>query len=526
MYTPSEFVINQEQLGNFLGPVQGALGGLPVAEQLQDYFLVFQQAGGTGPEIIDETAYFITYMVDSKGNVAKPLDDYPSQNNLIQNFGVGSNVIVRNDAATSFNSQLGGIHQVSAIGRQQPILYTQKGFDTGSHVTKIIFLSSDGVGLNAESEVPYFLGGMLAPDQITTDNSVAFPGGDISMTNYDEVEVPTPDATAAVFSATAGTYTFDSSATPSLSLQSLTFQVDGTLRNYADYAINVTVKIKREGTTPGQYFTVEEKTYSVPGVSSTGPNAEDSAGVPYSPLNIGSDPLIYTIPSPPFQDKKYIVTVGTTYWSQEIFQISSLSFRAISQNPAPTTPVDTGGTSIGFSTGSSYQDFTSSASTENLCTWLTASSFVSQGWGYTQDSSNVLQNQESNLAGVPFNLSPIETPFLPKVGDRIRFEYNKATDYFIYDVITPNLDPQNRLKLKINQVVPPAVERENYIIHRTNIADPTYIILNVNKNDSIQDTQNFNGLILPEFPTDELKNNLDQITIDLKERGIITDNEA
>ena len=58
--------IEQEQLNNFLGPVNGALGGLSVAEKNQSYFIIFQQAGGTGPEIIDETAYFITYLVDEK----------------------------------------------------------------------------------------------------------------------------------------------------------------------------------------------------------------------------------------------------------------------------------------------------------------------------------------------------------------------------------------------------------------------------------------------------------------------------
>ena len=38
-------------------------------------------------------------------------------------------------------------------------------------------------------------------------------------------------------------------------------------------------------------------------------------------------------------------------------------------------------------------------------------------------------------------------------------------------------------------------------------------------------TQNFNGVILPEYPTKKLKDNLDNIIIDLKSRGIITDNE-
>ena len=95
--------IEQEQLNNFLGPVNGALGGLPVAEKNQSYFVVFIGAGGTGPEIIDETAYFITYLVDENGNVSKPSEDYASLYNLVQNFEVGKNVIVRNDAASAVN---------------------------------------------------------------------------------------------------------------------------------------------------------------------------------------------------------------------------------------------------------------------------------------------------------------------------------------------------------------------------------------------------------------------------------------
>ena len=68
--------IQQQQLNNFLGPVNGALGGLPVAERNQSYFIVFQQAGGTGPEIIDQTAFFITYLVDENGNISKPSEDF------------------------------------------------------------------------------------------------------------------------------------------------------------------------------------------------------------------------------------------------------------------------------------------------------------------------------------------------------------------------------------------------------------------------------------------------------------------
>ena len=51
-------------------------------------------------------------------------------------------------------------------------------------------------------------------------------------------------------------------------------------------------------------------------------------------------------------------------------------------------------------------------------------------------------------------------------------------------------------------------------------------ILNVDKDETVDDFQSFSGLILPKYPTRELIDNLDNILINLKERGIITDNES
>ena len=133
--------IEQEQLNNFLGPVNGALGGLSVAERNQSYFIVFQQAGGTGPEIIDETAYFITYLVDENGNVSKPSEDYNSLINLTQNFEVGKNAIVRNDAATAINGQLIGRKKITGIGKQEPIIYSQTGSSEGAYIIPLNFNS-------------------------------------------------------------------------------------------------------------------------------------------------------------------------------------------------------------------------------------------------------------------------------------------------------------------------------------------------------------------------------------------------
>ena len=525
------FTVEQEQRNHFLGPVRGALGGLPVAEQMQDYFLVYQQAGGTGPEIIDETAFFITYLVGSDGEISKPVDGYTSQDNLLQNFAIGSTVLVRNDASTALNSQLAGKHKVTAVGRQAPILYTQQGFLTSSFSETIQFLGPQGTGVRSPGTSPYAQFTLLNPAE-ATEFTTQINSTPTSLTDYD-AEGPIPDQTPNVIATvddSAGTYTFAPSPGTIYdlgNLESLTFQLEGVFHNYRQDSIGIDVEIVVDG------VVVASKVYTAAGVGGSdgfipsipGPNGN------YNVLNTGNDPLIFTFvqtgavftaPGASNQITAGMVIsaqVSTTllYNSTEgtggaVF-MPSFTFRANSQSPSATTPVDGTQNVVTWATGSGVQTTT--------FTWLTGSSFISNGYGLTQNSTPITDDAVEN-----FNLSPIETPFLPRVGDRIRFEYNKATDYFIYEVIPPNLDPQNRVKFRINSPVPNRVERGNFIIHRTNPADPAYIILDINKNNLVADTQNFNGLILPEYPTQRLKDNLDRITVDLKERGIITDNEA
>ena len=107
----------------------GILGGLPVAERNQEYFIVFSGVGGTGPEIIGQTAYFIDYLVDSEGNVFKPSENTSALTNLIQNFPINKPVNVVVDNASTANATMAGQHTLTAIGVQQPILYTQTDRD-------------------------------------------------------------------------------------------------------------------------------------------------------------------------------------------------------------------------------------------------------------------------------------------------------------------------------------------------------------------------------------------------------------
>lgn len=462
--------IQQQQLNNFLGPVKGALGGLPVAERNQEYFIVFQQAGGTGPEIIDQTACFITYLVDSKGNISKPSEDSSALYNLLQNFEIGKNVILRNDASTTDNSPISGKQQITAIGRQQPILYNQTGSAVSSSVDEIFFINGVDPSL-PESGILDFRGAMV---------DSAYGSVPTSFTTVDNYTVITlePNSSAANFNTANGTYIVTSNNTGSL--QSINFHIVAFFTNNGPTNKNAYVKLLRDGTEVAQGFS-----------SILAGGGNDSVDFYYleNSNNMGGDP-VYTL-----QIKA----------DNAFMELDSIYFNAAQQNPNPGSQ-SSPATQLPF--------WERGLSSDNL--WLTASGYLSANYG-----NNPLPIQEC----LDFNFSPIKLPFLVQSGDRIRFGYNPLNDYYIYSVITPENDLDGRLKIKLNQYVPTPVYLNNFVLHRVNESDPAYIILNVAKDDLVGNTQNFNGVILPEYPTQELKNNLDNIIVNLKERGIITDNE-
>ena len=474
----------------------GVLGGLPVAEQTQDYFITFQQAGGTGPEIIGETAYFITYLVQSDGTLSKPAEGGDALLNLQQNFPIGKNVNVRVNQGTALNNKLGGEQTVTAIGRQQPILFTQTGFASSSFVTSSTNFKFKGdstpPGVSTPILIQDFRGSMLKTTDTTLSSGV--------IGSYDNIVI-TPSSSAATFNTVNGTYTL----IPDSQLDSINFQINIDLKNtlqgidFDDFrTAQFIFEVKNNGS---DYQTLAVSNIDLP----SSPENISISNIPFETLTISyqatGNTLINNGSNPEFRVRSLttdnFITVGT------------VKFRATSQNPAPGTNTEAPAEQM-WVTGSGLVG----------SQWLTASAALSLNYGLTQDYNSMEPLLETN-----FNISPIQVPFKLRVGDRIRFEYDKAKDFYIYDIIPPNCDNDGLLKIKINQYLPNNTILNNFIIHRTDINDPLYIILNVDKDETVGDTQNFSGLILPQYPTKELINNLDNILVDLKERGIVIDNE-
>jgi len=123
-----------------------------IVEQNQTYFAYFDGVGGTGPEYIDGTSYFIKYLIDTEGNVVNPepftVVDSPQAvglYNLVDNFEVGKNAIVKLIEPDPTIDEipnaeiLQGAHRIAHVGRIVPILVSETGENKQDYITTMSF---------------------------------------------------------------------------------------------------------------------------------------------------------------------------------------------------------------------------------------------------------------------------------------------------------------------------------------------------------------------------------------------------
>lgn len=115
-----------------------------------------------------------------------------------------------------------------------------------------------------------------------------------------------------------------------------------------------------------------------------------------------------------------------------------------------------------------------------------------------------------------FGFNPIRLPFIPLVGDFIRFEYSKSK---VFQIIGIN-SLGGVLKLKLDGIIPISTILDNFVIYRI-IEDGQYIILDVKKNDEAGVNQAFSGLITAQYVSENLGARSDELIFDLKQAGII-----
>jgi len=491
----------------------GSTPNQAVTEQNQTYFAYFDGVGGTGPEIINHTAYFIKYLIDTEGNVTNPEPDVVPNRpqaialyNLVNNFEIGKKAVIKlieSDPLLTENpndNALVGLHPITHVGRLVTIATTSTGTSSIDYVTTMSF------GNETILIPPGTVSNITAQFQNTFNIESVF--------NLNWVDLP--------YATTFLTYSGFSWSNNITSFTPNSSSIETNTRLKAKASIFVTGP-------PAQSLT-DADGYEIGGDGST------SNGIKLRILqngNVIGESFDYQFFSSDSSGYIEVTTDFFNYDETDIFKVqyivanSSLPLKihgsGFSANESKLLFIQeyspgnvVGGyeliTDVNAAELESGQYF-NTANTNDLSVLLLNTSLTSM-W-----NQNLIQVLDS--ASIEAGYSQPQIPFGQiQPGDYIRFQYNEnfvhriiavtEVNGFASFLITPSLNPNGGFN---NQYI----DINHFVIYRI-INDGTCVILKVPK--PIQGNS-FSGIIQPEFVSQELVNNYDKIITDLTEREII-----
>jgi hypothetical protein len=440
--------------------IQGSFGGLPVAERNSTYIAYFQGIGGTGPEIIDQSAYFISYLIDEQGNIFNPLSEPSALNNLYQNFEVGKNTITSLELPTTNNSQLNGEYKITGVGTIEPILITETGSAPPDYLNSIDF--KFGTLANAGNYI--FSRVKASNSSMDMDyKNIVFGNILINNNNFDQ-----------------NTYI------------SYSFDIPGdTVTGGTRVNFKTTIKCSNPILgADGSGFTVQIYNMGTLEVLATSDSyAPDDGTVINTSIETGMKN---------FNDNDRIaVRFKVDNFLADISVLSGSTF-SLTQEYSPTVK-----------TASS--DYWEIGDYNANPTIITASTDLSglYNLGYRQTSSAEISD---------FGFNPINANFDNlKSGDKIRFEYNEGKKFNISEVL-PGEGPGGRLCLKLDGQVPTGSELNHFILYRLK-KDGKYVILDIGKNSGGTP----GGILRPKYLPKSFEDNYDNILGILRDKGILKD---
>jgi hypothetical protein len=518
----------------------GTIPNQPVAEQNQTYFAYWNGIGGTGPEYIDGTAYFIKYLIDIKGNVTNPeastVVDSPEAialYNLKNNFEPGKRAIVKTlepDPTSNIVSDaasLQGIHKIAHVGKIVPILVTETGENIQDYVTTMSFSQpitpSPPILFNIPNVNAQFQASFGNSNTVTTNNYTDLSYA-TTLTQYTNTNIWTNSSPE---------YIIDSS-----SIQTGTrIKIEAKIFVSSSYIF-----------TPGVNGDPDVNTYyggdfKLRILKNNNVITEGDSKYFNKGQTIGPDYISYI--NVGFGDDYYILTSDwIDYSADDEFKIQYQSINDNNSLPLQILGAGSGKSESRIRIIQEYQPGVSgSSSTEPL--QIDGINVVYSGNGYFEANnvynidnkgystltcnealSNIFQTnliQNLDPASKIFTFSDIKIPFSDiKPGDFIRFEYNKNQTYIItqigYNGGTENVELTVIPSLStISGFQTQTININHFEIYRV-LNDGLYITLDVPKDTT---GNAYTGLLLPEFISKELLNKLEILIQDLTAREII-----
>lgn len=517
----------------------------PVAEQNQTYFAYFDGVGGTGPEYIDGTAYFIKYLIDTEGNVVNPepftVVDSPQAvglYNLTDNFEVGKNATIKLIETNPLYDEipnaeiLQGTHRIAHVGRIVPILVSETGENKQDYITTMSF------------------GSLTSPISSTT--------------NPDLPNIATVGSITARFEPSYDLAFFNSGEMSDFSFASTILNSNNTWTNSTTF---FTINSSSLDTNARMRFWIVVK--AVTQNSMDGNNSLNIRIVKNNTDVIYQDSVIVFKPSTSFAYPVYefLTDWFTDYADGDTFAIqysngtggtgfqyrvygnnsgnepNRTSFVTIEQDPsAGQTVVNSSNTPSTLIEGVNAIYFPFFLQVYNRLNSIISSSYGESieevqalfNYSYLTLSPDASLLYDSGLtqnldpASAAMNFSEIKIPFSDvKRGDFIRFEYDKNQIYTIVDVINSfqpnNQSPQTYRAIQVTPNIGmgfignTTLELNHFVIYRV-INDGVYVTLDVRKD---APGGAYSGILQPEFVSKELVEKYDKIIQNLTEKEII-----
>jgi hypothetical protein len=476
-------------------------GNLPAAEQNETYFVYFNGIGGTGPEIINQTAYFIKYIIDDEGNTVNPesilnpfssIQQNISLNNLIDTFEPGKNAVVSlisNDPLLTGNPNddaLVGVHPITHVGRIDTLAVSQTGQNVIDYTSSLGFTPPTSTYANYDYS---FLAKWASPQILTGSVTGAFVP-----VKYSNVTL-NPNLNY-------------NSTTYSYGIPTDTSEFNNPLKFISTLAVS-SFAVSNEGSDTSAWTIDIPATFKLRIVTSSAstPNVYDyvlasSTNTISNPLpsliNVSSSFLNFTSGS----RIRVEIQVNWAY-SNDPYGLANGEFPTIYQTNNSKFFLQS---SYGNAITASANYWTTGSNNDR---YLTASAELTNYYnlGYIQ------QLPPSSSA---FGFNNIVSPFIPQPGDYIRFEYNPLKVFNIKNVITAT--SSSNLILDVGYPIPAGTVIDNFVLYRI-VNDGTYVILNVQKPVS---GSSFTGIMRPQFMSQKLINSSSIYIQNLVEKGVIS----
>ena len=476
----------------------GGTPKFPVVEQNKTYFAYFDGVGGTGPEIIDQTAYFIKWLIDENGNIVNPEPDTTALYNLIDSFESGKNALVRltaTDPLASSNpndNALTGLHPITHVGRIATMLVTQTGSGQLDYIRTMSFNYIDGVPIGQATA-------NVSSWWYTNINSV-FVSNAFSWNTFNFNTVGYQNGWG---NPSSGVYRLVQSGGTLGANTRVKFQIRFYLKKPPNTFLNTfVVRLVKNGNVLQTF----PYAYAPPSVD---PNDYSTSATYQQALTLETGYLDAN-QNDEFQVQYQVGTGGTGY-QVEILGAGAGAYtelKIIQENPPTSGFVNgiTGATSSYWSVG----------------TYLTGSNVsvltASQALNNLYSIGAIQSSPPSSLA---FGFSSCSINFDPQPGDYIRFQYDKNRVHNITNVSTISISGSNQSASLFLTVVPPIATSsilDNFVLYRI-VNDGTYVILDVEK---LVGGNSFGGIIQPQYMSQTINNNYNNIIQDLTQRNLIT----